>query len=78
MCGTWRGSRRYASFLVCAILQLKSHLTQKMDLRVDRLTPSRIEFDLIGIDASIANALRRICIAEVSLGRAVERFVIWS
>ncbi|KAJ9124135.1 hypothetical protein QFC22_000931 [Naganishia vaughanmartiniae] len=38
---------------------------QNMTLRVDRLTPSRIEFDLIGIDASIANALRRICIAEV-------------
>ncbi|KAI5455008.1 DNA-directed RNA polymerase core subunit rpc40 [Naganishia albida] len=38
---------------------------EKMTLRVDRLTPSRIEFDLIGIDASIANALRRICIAEV-------------
>lgn len=38
---------------------------QNLTLRVDRLTPSRIEFDLIGIDASIANALRRICIAEV-------------
>lgn len=43
-----------------------------MDLRVDRLTPSRIEFDLIGIDASIANALRRICIAEVSRERSHE------
>jgi DNA-directed RNA polymerase I and III subunit RPAC1 len=40
-----------------------------MTLRVDRLTPSRIEFDLMGIDASIANALRRICIAEVSPDR---------
>lgn len=39
---------------------------QNMNLRVDRLTPSRIEFDLTGIDASIANALRRIVIAEVS------------
>ncbi|GHJ88372.1 hypothetical protein NliqN6_4774 [Naganishia liquefaciens] len=38
---------------------------KNMNLRVDRLTPSRIEFDLIGIDASIANALRRIVIAEV-------------
>ena len=33
---------------------------------VQRLTPSTIEFDLVGVDASIANALRRVMIAEVS------------
>ncbi|KAL7423095.1 DNA-directed RNA polymerase core subunit rpc40 [Cryptotrichosporon argae] len=32
---------------------------------VQRLTPSTIEFDLVGVDASIANALRRVLIAEV-------------
>lgn len=34
---------------------------------MQRLTPSTIEFDLVGVDASIANALRRIMIAEVRL-----------
>lgn len=33
---------------------------------VIRLSEDDIEFDLIGIDASIANAFRRILIAEVS------------
>jgi DNA-directed RNA polymerases I and III subunit RPAC1 len=35
---------------------------------VTRLSNRSIEFDLIGVDASIANAFRRILIAEVSLG----------
>ncbi|KAJ2827609.1 DNA-directed RNA polymerase core subunit rpc40, partial [Coemansia erecta] len=35
------------------------------DIKIVRLTPTDIEFDLIGVDASIANALRRILIAEV-------------
>ncbi|KAG7558306.1 hypothetical protein FFLO_02776 [Filobasidium floriforme] len=34
-------------------------------LETQRLTPSSIEFDLIGVDASIANSLRRTLIAEV-------------
>ncbi|CAD6896721.1 unnamed protein product [Tilletia controversa] len=36
-----------------------------LQLRITRLSPYRIEFDLIGVDASIANALRRTLIAEV-------------
>jgi DNA-directed RNA polymerase I and III subunit RPAC1 len=32
---------------------------------VQRLTPSTIEFDLVGVDAAIANALRRVLIAHV-------------
>lgn len=36
-----------------------------MQVTANRLTPSTIEFDLIGVDSSIANALRRICISEV-------------
>lgn len=39
----------------------------KQNLRIETktLTQSTIEFDLIGVDASIANALRRVLIAEV-------------
>ncbi|KAJ1735352.1 DNA-directed RNA polymerase core subunit rpc40 [Coemansia biformis] len=35
------------------------------DIRIVRITPTDIEFDLVGVDASIANALRRILIAEI-------------
>ncbi|KAJ1995410.1 DNA-directed RNA polymerase core subunit rpc40 [Coemansia spiralis] len=35
------------------------------DIKIIRLTPTDIEFDLIGVDASIANALRRILISEI-------------
>ena len=34
---------------------------------VIRLSERNIEFDLIGVDASIANALRRILMSEVRL-----------
>jgi DNA-directed RNA polymerase I and III subunit RPAC1 len=39
----------------------------RQGLRIDiqRITKDTIEFDLIGVDASIANAFRRILIAEV-------------
>ncbi|KAJ2376362.1 DNA-directed RNA polymerase core subunit rpc40 [Coemansia sp. RSA 2607] len=36
-----------------------------MDIKIVRITPTDIEFDLIGVDASVANALRRILIAEI-------------
>lgn len=36
-----------------------------LKLEVQRLTPSSVEFDLIGVDASVANSLRRTLIAEV-------------
>jgi hypothetical protein len=39
--------------------------SQHFKVKVYRLTDMEIEFDLIGIDASIANAFRRILIAEV-------------
>lgn len=39
--------------------------SQGLRLETQRLTPSSIEFDLIGVDASIANSLRRTLIAEV-------------
>jgi hypothetical protein len=39
---------------------------QGMSVRVTRLSNRSIDFDLAGVDASIANAFRRILIAEVS------------
>ncbi|KAK4687035.1 DNA-directed RNA polymerases I and III subunit RPAC1, partial [Tremellales sp. Uapishka_1] len=44
---------------------------------VQRLTPSTIEFDLVGVDASIANALRRVMIAEVPTV-AIEDVYVWN
>ncbi|KAK6908208.1 DNA-directed RNA polymerase I and III subunit RPAC1 [Kwoniella mangroviensis CBS 10435] len=44
---------------------------------VQRLTPSTIEFDLVGVDASIANALRRVMIAEVPTV-AIEEIYVWN
>ncbi|KAJ3830194.1 DNA-directed RNA polymerase [Lentinula raphanica] len=38
---------------------------QNLTVRLHRLSQRSIEFDLIGVDASIANAFRRIMIAEV-------------
>lgn len=38
---------------------------QGLRIDIQRLTKDTIEFDLIGVDASIANAFRRILIAEV-------------
>ena len=38
---------------------------QKLHLKVNRLSQRSVQFDLVGVDASIANAFRRILIAEV-------------
>ena len=38
---------------------------QRLAVRVERLSNRSIDFDLVGVDASIANAFRRILIAEV-------------
>ncbi|KAJ2337648.1 DNA-directed RNA polymerase core subunit rpc40 [Coemansia sp. RSA 2681] len=40
-------------------------LKNTLDIKIVRLTPTEIEFDLIGVDASIANAMRRILLAEI-------------
>lgn len=44
----------------------RSSFYQNLICSIQRLTPSTVEFDLVGVDASIANALRRVMIAEVS------------
>jgi DNA-directed RNA polymerase I and III subunit RPAC1 len=40
-------------------------LMSKLKIQVTNLTEEVIEFDLVGVDAAIANALRRILLAEV-------------
>ena len=47
---------------------------QNLKVSVKRLTQRSVEFDLVGVDASIANAFRRIMIAEVSTFVAVRDF----
>lgn len=42
------------------------HLNKNLKIVVTNLTEELIEFDISGIDVSIANALRRILLAEVS------------
>lgn len=46
------------------IIQLLS-AKQNLKVKVQRLSQHSIEFDIAGVDASIANAFRRIMIAEV-------------
>lgn len=41
---------------------------QKLQVTIHKLSKRSIEFDLVGVDAPIANALRRILIAEVRVG----------
>lgn len=52
-------------------------LASQMTIQPTRLSEDRIEFDLIGVDASIANALRRILMAEVPTV-AIEHIYIWA
>ncbi|KAJ2064482.1 DNA-directed RNA polymerase core subunit rpc40 [Coemansia sp. S146] len=40
-------------------------LKNSLDIKIIHITATEIEFDLIGVDASIANALRRILLAEI-------------
>ncbi|TFY79125.1 hypothetical protein EWM64_g4886 [Hericium alpestre] len=50
---------------------------QKLQVKVQRLSNRSIEFDLVGVDASIANAVRRILIAEVP-SIAIEYVYVWN
>ena len=65
-------------------------LREGLRVSVNRLTDSKIEFDLVGVDASVANAFRRILMAEASRGGrrasahpaqvptiAIEKVFIW-
>ncbi|KAH7101180.1 DNA-directed RNA polymerase [Auriculariales sp. MPI-PUGE-AT-0066] len=50
---------------------------QGLKVQVQRLSHRSVEFDLIGVDASIANAFRRILIAEVPTV-AIESVYVWN
>jgi DNA-directed RNA polymerase I and III subunit RPAC1 len=39
---------------------------QNLKVKIQRLSKHSVDFDIVGVDASIANAFRRIMIAEVS------------
>jgi len=50
---------------------------EKLQVKVQRLSQRSIELDLVGVDASIANAFRRILIAEVPT-IAIEHVYVWN
>ncbi|BGP19928.1 hypothetical protein JCM10213_002286 [Rhodosporidiobolus nylandii] len=53
------------------------HFKHGVRVQLNSLSPSTLEFDLVGVDASVANALRRIIIAEVPTV-AVENVYVWN
>ncbi|RWR76192.1 DNA-directed RNA polymerases I and III subunit RPAC1 isoform X1 [Cinnamomum micranthum f. kanehirae] len=67
-------SGAYASMGVDNSLRLDS-FSKNFRVEVVRLTEDEIEFDMIGIDASLANAFRRILIAELPT-MAIEKVLI--
>ncbi|KAG6841339.1 hypothetical protein C0991_012164 [Blastosporella zonata] len=50
---------------------------KNLKVQVQRLSQRSIEFDLVGVDASIANAFRRILMAEVPTV-AIEHVYVWN
>ena len=73
--GTSQSSSRYAPRLPLPHVASHPH-HQRLAVRVERLSNRSIDFDLVGVDASIANAFRRILIAEVPTV-CIERVYIW-
>ncbi|KAL7249050.1 hypothetical protein ACSBR1_011252 [Camellia fascicularis] len=67
-------SGAYASMGVDNSLRL-DHFRKNFKVEVIRLTEDDMEFDLIGIDASLANAFRRILISEIAT-MAIEKVLI--
>lgn len=53
------------------------HFRSSLQTTITRLSPDRIELDLVGLDASIANALRRVLMAEVPTV-AIESVYVWN
>jgi DNA-directed RNA polymerase I and III subunit RPAC1 len=52
------------------------HFIEHSDIEVKELNDEEIVFDIIGIDAPLANALRRILIAEIPT-MAIEKVGMW-
>lgn len=67
-------SGAYASMGVDNSLQL-DHFCKTFRIEVNKLTEEDMEFDMIGIDPSIANAFRRILLAELPT-MAIEKVLI--
>ena len=59
------GIELYISALICIFCHI--FCIQDFKVEVIKLSDSEMEFDMIGIDASIANAFRRIMLAEVCI-----------
>jgi DNA-directed RNA polymerase I and III subunit RPAC1 len=53
------------------------NLRKQVQVNIQSLTDEEIVFDMIGVDASMANALRRILLAEVPT-MAIEHVYIWN
>ncbi|KAF8503877.1 DNA-directed RNA polymerase [Gautieria morchelliformis] len=54
-----------------------SWFSKNLVIKVQRLSSRSCEFDIVGVDASIANALRRILIAEVPT-IAIDKVYVWN
>ncbi|SCZ94238.1 BZ3500_MvSof-1268-A1-R1_Chr12-2g03774 [Microbotryum saponariae] len=54
-----------------------AHFQEHLAVTVNSLSDQAIEFDLVGVDASVANAFRRIVIAEVPT-IAIETVYVWN
>ncbi|KAH9178581.1 DNA-directed RNA polymerase [Lactarius sanguifluus] len=50
---------------------------KELQVKIQKLSARSVQFDLVGVDASIANALRRILIAEVP-AVAIEHIYVWN
>ncbi|GAA5856173.1 hypothetical protein JCM9279_000925 [Rhodotorula babjevae] len=50
---------------------------RNLRVQLNWLSPTALEFDLVGVDASVANAIRRVVIAEVPTV-AIENVYIWN
>jgi hypothetical protein len=54
-----------SDLFVVLTISLSLRHAQKLEVTIHKLSKRSVEFDLVGVDAPIANALRRILIAEV-------------
>jgi hypothetical protein len=63
--GSAKVQESVSELFVVSTISLSLGNVQRLQVKVQKLSTRSIEFDLVGVDASIANALRRILIAEV-------------
>jgi hypothetical protein len=57
-----------SGLFVVLTISLSLGNAQKLQVKIYKLSKRSVEFDLVSVDAPIANALRRILIAEVRVG----------